>query len=89
MIIRLIAKGRSIEIDAWLGIVVPAGTPKDRVEKLGAAFNKIVETPEMSGRFAQFGTIPHPLDPAAFAAYLAREDARWSEVVKTAHATVD
>jgi len=78
-----------IDLAAWLGIVVPAGTPKDRVEKLGAALNKIVETPEVSERFAQLGTIPHPLDPAAFAAYLAQEDARWSEVVKTSHATVD
>jgi tripartite-type tricarboxylate transporter receptor subunit TctC len=78
-----------IDLAAWLGIVVPKGTPKDRVEKLGAAFNKIVETPEVSARFAQLGTIPHPLDPAAFTAYLANEDARWSEVVKTAHATVD
>lgn len=78
-----------IDLAAWLSIVVPAGTPKDRVEKLGATFNKIVETPEVSQRFAQLGTIPHPLDPAAFAAYLAKEDARWSEVVKTSHATVD
>jgi tripartite-type tricarboxylate transporter receptor subunit TctC len=78
-----------IDLAAWLGIVVPAGTPKDRVEKLGAALNKIVETPEVSERLAQLGTIPHPLDPVAFAAYLAREDARWSEVVKTSHATVD
>lgn len=78
-----------IDLAAWLSIVVPKGTPKDRVEKLGVAFNKIVETPEVSQRFAQLGTIPHALDPAAFAAYLATEDARWSEVVKTSHATVD
>lgn len=78
-----------IDLAAWLGIVVPAATPKDRVEKLGAAFTAIVETPEMSGKFAKFGTIPHPMGPEAFAAYLAREDARWSEVVKAAHVTVD
>ncbi len=78
-----------IDLAAWLGIVVPAGTPKDRVEKLGAALNKIVETPEVSERFAQLGTIPHPLDPAAFGAYLVKEEARWSELVKTSHATVD
>jgi tripartite-type tricarboxylate transporter receptor subunit TctC len=78
-----------IDLAAWLGIVVPSGTPKDRVEKLGAAFNQIVEKPEVSERFAQLGTIPHPLDPAAFATYLAKEDARWSEVVKMSHATVD
>jgi tripartite-type tricarboxylate transporter receptor subunit TctC len=77
------------DLAAWLGVVVPAGTPKDRVAKLGAALNKIVETPEVTERFAQLGTLPHPLDPASFAAYLAKEDARWSEVVKTSHATVD
>jgi tripartite-type tricarboxylate transporter receptor subunit TctC len=78
-----------IDLAAWLGIVVPAATPKERVAKLGAAFNQIVQTPGVNQKFAQLGTIPHPLGPEAFGAYLAKEDARWSEVVKSAGVTVE
>jgi len=78
-----------MDFAAWLGIVVPAKTPKDRVEKLAAAFNQIVQTPETSEKFARLGTIPHPMGPEEFGAFLARENDRWSAAVKSAGITVD
>jgi tripartite-type tricarboxylate transporter receptor subunit TctC len=78
-----------IDLAAWLGIVVPAGTPKDRVAKLGAAFNQIVQTPDVTAKFAQLGTLPHPMGPEEFGAYLAKENERWSEVVKSAGIKVE
>jgi len=78
-----------MDIAAWLGIVVPAGTPKDRVEKLGAAFKQMVQTPDMNEKFASLGTIPHSMGPQEFAAFLASEDDRWSAVVKSAGITVE
>ena len=73
----------------WLGVVVPAGTPKERVDKLAAAFTAMVQTPEMSAKFATLGTIPRPLGPQDFGAYLASENERWSAAVKSAGITVD
>ncbi len=78
-----------IDLAAWLGIVVPAATPTDRVEKLGTAFNQVVQTPDMEEKFAKLGALPHPMSPQEFAAYLAREDARWSAAVKSAGVTVE
>ncbi len=78
-----------MDFAAWLGIVVPAGTPKDRVEKLAAAFTAMVRTPEMAAKFATLGTIPRPLGPQDFGAYLASENERWSAAVKSAGITVD
>ena len=72
-----------IDLSAWLGIVVPADTPKDRIDRLGAAFNQIVRTPEMEGKFANLGATPRSLGPKEFAAYVRSEDARWSAVVKS------
>lgn len=77
------------DLAAWLGIVVPVATPKDRVEKLGAAFTAMVQTPELKERLATLGTIPRPLGPQDFAAYIAQQDAHWSEVVKAAGITVE
>lgn len=78
-----------LEFAAWLGIVVPAGTPKERTEKMAAAFTAIVQTPEMTEKFATLGTIPRPLGPQDFGAYLASENERWSAAVKSAGITVD
>jgi len=78
-----------IDLAAWLCIVVPQATPKDRVEKLGMAFNQIVQTSDMTDKFAKLGALPHPMSPREFAAYLASEDARWSAAVKSAGVTVE
>jgi len=78
-----------MDFAAWLGVVVPAGTPKERVEKLAAAFTAMVQTPEMSAKLATLGTIPRPLGPQDFGAYLASENERWSVAVKQAGITVD
>jgi tripartite-type tricarboxylate transporter receptor subunit TctC len=78
-----------MDFAAWLGIVVPAGTPKDRVDKLAGAFTAMVQTPETAAKFATLGTIPRPLGPQDFAAYLASENERWSAAVKSAGITVD
>lgn len=66
---------------AWLGIVVPAGTPKDRVDRLGAAFDKIVDSAEMAPKFAALGTMPRAMNPQEFGAYMKSEYARWGAVV--------
>jgi tripartite-type tricarboxylate transporter receptor subunit TctC len=78
-----------MDFAAWLGVVVPAGTPKERVEKMASAFTAMVQTPEMTAKFATLGTIPRPLGPQDFAAYLASENERWSAAVKQAGITVD
>jgi tripartite-type tricarboxylate transporter receptor subunit TctC len=77
------------DLAAWLGIVVPVATPKDRVERLSAALTAIVQTPEMREKFALLGTIPRPLASPDFAAYLAQQDGHWSGVVKAAGITIE
>ena len=71
-----------VDLSAWLGIVASSATPKARVDRLGAAINKIVQSPEISAKFTGLGAIPRDEGPAAFGAFLASEDARWSAVVK-------
>jgi tripartite-type tricarboxylate transporter receptor subunit TctC len=71
-----------VDLSAWLGIVASSATPKARVDRLGAAINKIIQSPEISAKFTGLGAIPRDEGPAAFGAFLASEDARWSAVVK-------
>ena len=78
-----------VDLSAWLGIVVAAATPKERVDRLGAAFNQITQSPEIIEKFATLGAIPRALGPAEFGKYLKSEDARWSAVVKTSGVKIE
>jgi tripartite-type tricarboxylate transporter receptor subunit TctC len=78
-----------VDLSAWLGIVVPTATPKQRVDRLGAAFNQITQSPEIIEKFASLGAIPRALGPAEFGKYLKSEDARWSAVVKASGVKIE
>ena len=79
----------NVDFAAWLGIVVAKGTPQARIDQLGEAIGKIVQTQDMEEKFKKLGTIPHSLGPHDFAAFLDKEDARWSGIVKGAGVTVE
>jgi tripartite-type tricarboxylate transporter receptor subunit TctC len=79
----------NVDFAAWLGIVVAKGTPQARIDRLGEAIGKVVQTPDMETKFKNLGTIPHSLGPPDFAAFLDKEDARWAKIVKQAGVTVE
>jgi len=75
-------------VKAWWGIVAPAGTPKDIVDKLNVAFTKIVTDPEFrQKRMVAQGLEPLNSSQEAFAK-LIREDTRhWQKVIEGAKIT--
>jgi tripartite-type tricarboxylate transporter receptor subunit TctC len=74
---------------AWLGFVVPAGTPKDRVEALSAAIIKVVQSDEVGQKFARLGVIQRTAGPEGFGTFIASEYSRWGQIVKATGAKVD
>jgi tripartite-type tricarboxylate transporter receptor subunit TctC len=76
-------------IDAWTGVVAPAGTPPEIVTKLNAAINEGLESPETKANLARFSAIAKIGSPADFAAFLAEELPRWAGIVKLAGAKID
>lgn len=73
----------------WTGILAPAGTPKDVVEKLNAAVNAILASTQLQARIRQEGGEPKIASPADFAAFLAVETKKWPPLVKTAGMKVE
>jgi tripartite-type tricarboxylate transporter receptor subunit TctC len=69
------------EIDTWWGLVAPAGTPKETVDRLNAAFTEALRSPEIKAQFAQLMAEPAPTTPEQFAALIRRELARYEKVV--------
>lgn len=70
------------DLTPWLGLVVPAGTPKPIVEKLAAWHRQIDAMPETKKAMAQFGYDPLPGDGDAMTALLKKDIALWAEYVK-------
>ena len=77
------------EVDTWWGLVAPAGTPRDVVDRLNAAFTAALKAPETQQRFAQLMAEPVPTTPEQFGQFMARERARYEAVVKRSGAKVD
>jgi len=75
---------------SWQGVFVPAGTPREIVERLHAVLHQTMATPEVAARLATGGVevVTSP-SPAAFADYVAAETQRWAKVVKESNATPD
>jgi len=77
------------EIDTWWGLVAPAGTPQEVVERLNKAFTEALRAPETQTRFAQLMAEPVPTTPEQFGAFMKKELARYEPVVKASGARVD
>lgn len=64
------------------GIVAPAGTPRPVVEKLNAALNAALASGEVKRRLALEGAEALPVSPDEYAADIAKEEAKWSEIIR-------
>jgi tripartite-type tricarboxylate transporter receptor subunit TctC len=73
----------------WIGIVAPAATPKAVIEKLAAAVQRAVRTPELAERLRRDGVEPVGGTPEAFAALIAKEIVQWRELAAAAKITLD
>jgi tripartite-type tricarboxylate transporter receptor subunit TctC len=68
----------------WFGLVAPAGTPKDVLEKLHAETVKTLAMPEVRKKFDELGLEPVGNTPAEFAAIIKKETPEWAKVIKDA-----
>ena len=68
----------------WFGVMAPAGTPKDAVTKLNAAFNTALSAPELAEILRNEGADVVGGTPEQFRTFMRAEIDRWAGVVKTA-----
>jgi tripartite-type tricarboxylate transporter receptor subunit TctC len=80
---------KDFEIDTWWGLVAPAATPRDVVERLNKAFVAALQAPETKTRFAQLMAEPVGNTPEQFGAFMKKELTRYESVVKASGAKVD
>ncbi len=78
-----------LENTFWLGVVAPAGTPSDIIDKLNAAFRDSLAPVETRARLDALGAEIKIGTPADFGNMLARELEKWTAVVKAANIKVE
>jgi tripartite-type tricarboxylate transporter receptor subunit TctC len=79
----------SIVGSTWFAVFAPAGTPQPVVEKLSAAINRILKTPEFAKRMEPIGNQPWPMTPAELDAHVKSESSRLGKLIREANITVD
>jgi tripartite-type tricarboxylate transporter receptor subunit TctC len=77
------------EFDSWLGLLGPAGIPRDTVEQLNLAAASLLRDPVILERLAKQGIEPQALSPEAFDALLRADFDRMARVVKASGARVE
>jgi tripartite-type tricarboxylate transporter receptor subunit TctC len=73
----------------WSGVIGPAGIPRPIVDKLNAAINRAIKSPTFRERFAAIGDEPAGGTPEEFAETIAKDSAKWKEVVQRSGARFD
>jgi len=68
----------------WAGLVAPAGTPVDIVNRINAAVQDGLRSPQVLETLGKIGAQADPTSAQAFADFIAVETRRWSAVARTA-----
>lgn len=71
-----------LDIVAWGGFLLPAGTPKPIVDKLHAELKKVLDSPEIRARLREEGSELTVLSAEAFRAFIRGDQARWVRIAK-------
>jgi tripartite-type tricarboxylate transporter receptor subunit TctC len=77
------------EMSLWLGVLAPAGTPKDVINRLNTDIVAVMSTPEMAKAMTQAGLEARVSTPAEFAALIRSDMAKWAVLVRRSGSQLD
>jgi len=80
---------KGFEASSWFGLLAPAGTPMDIVNRIQQEVAKSLGTPAIKEKLLAQGAIPSGMTPTQFSALIESEHKKWAEVVKASGAKVD
>ena len=66
----------------YYGLVAPAGTPRAVIDKLNGILNQALASDDVKRRLQQDGTEPSPGTPEDYAAFIDKDEKKWSKLVK-------
>jgi tripartite-type tricarboxylate transporter receptor subunit TctC len=75
---------KGFNLDAWAGLVAPAGTPPDVIAKLNGALRKIIDSPEVQAKFKNVGFEGFSSTPEELGNFIKVQLGEWGKMVKEA-----
>jgi tripartite-type tricarboxylate transporter receptor subunit TctC len=73
------------DMETWYGVLAPAGTPKEIVDKLSIEIGKILAMPDVREKLETQGMRPFVSTPEQFTALVKSDVARYGKIIKTAN----
>ncbi len=80
---------KGYEVVNWFGVVVPAATPRDVINRLHGEIVKVLRMPDIRERLSSQGADPVGSSPEEFGAFMKSETAKWARVIKEANIRAD
>nr|WP_315489642.1 tripartite tricarboxylate transporter substrate binding protein [uncultured Rhodoferax sp.] len=80
---------KGFEATSWFGLLAPAGTPPEVVNRIQQEVARALASPAINEKMVSQGAIPSGNTPAQFAALIDSEHKKWAQVVKVSGARVD
>ena len=78
-----------LDVEMWYGILAPKGTPKPFIERLNAELKGILAQPSVKTAFETQGMVPAHSTPEQFQALMAKDAARWADLIKARNITAE
>jgi tripartite-type tricarboxylate transporter receptor subunit TctC len=80
---------KGFEASSWFGLVAPAGTPLEIVNRIQQETARALNTPAIKEKLLAQGAVPGGNTPAQFTDFINAEHIKWARVVKASGAKVD
>jgi tripartite-type tricarboxylate transporter receptor subunit TctC len=80
---------KGFEASSWFGLLAPAGTSMDTVNRIQQEVSKALASAAVKEKMQAQGAIPSGITSAQFATLIEAEHKKWAEVVKASGARVD
>jgi tripartite-type tricarboxylate transporter receptor subunit TctC len=73
----------------WYGMLAPAQTPANVIDRLNREINAALKAPEVVNYLKDNGIDPAPSSPAEFARFIAAEQRKWTPIIRKSNIKVD
>jgi tripartite-type tricarboxylate transporter receptor subunit TctC len=74
-------------VSIWYGILAPAATPRNVINRLNSELHKVLASPDLKERLANSGVDPLTSTPEQFASHIKSETVRYAKIIKDAGIT--
>ena len=74
---------------SWIGLLAPAGTPREIVEKISADVREVVAREDVKEKLVQLGAVPNATTPAQFSQLIDNDRKRYAQIIRERKITLD